>query len=123
MQIAVYFETVISRVRNDQMIVVCQAKTLRAIQRVGFGVDEREKASLVVKDLNPRVAPIGDDDDVGLGIHGDSRGSVELTVAFAARTEGEEKGAVGGIEDFDAMIVIVGDEDVIRGRIDRHKLG
>ena len=104
------------------MTVVRHTQTLRPIQRIGFGIDEREKASLVVEDLNPRVTPVGDDDDVGLGINGDSRGSVELAVAFTARAEGKEKGAVGGVKDFDAVIVIVGDEDVIGQRINNQKL-
>ena len=105
------------------MAVDGDGEALRPVKGIALGVDEGEKAPLFVKDLDPRVAPVGNDDDVGLGVDGDARRGVELSVALAARAEGEEKGAVGNVEDFDPVIVVVGDEKVIRRRVHGHELG
>ena len=99
------------------MPVVRQAETLRTVQRVGLGVDEREEAPLIVENLQSGVTPVGDDHDFGLGIDGDASWRVKLAVAFASRPEGEKEGAIEGVEDFDAMVVIVGDEDAVFRRI------
>ena len=122
LQIAIDFEAVISRVGHSQMAVDGDGEALRPVERIAFRVDEGEKAALFVEDLDARVAPVGDDDDVGLGVDGDPRRGVELSVAFAARAEGEEEGAVGNVEDFDPVIVVVGDEEVIGRRVHGHEL-
>ena len=95
------------------MSVVGDGESLRPVQRIRLRVDEREKAAFVVEHLDPRVAPIGDDDDVGFGVDGHARRSVELPVAFAAGSEGEEESAVGRVEHFDAVIVIIRDQHLV----------
>ena len=109
-------------VSNDQMSIGRHSQALGTVERVAFRIDEREKTPLFVKHLNTRVAPIGDDDDVGLGVNGDACRSVELAIAFAARPEGEQESAAGGIKYFDAMIVIIRDQYLVGGGIDGNKL-
>ena len=122
LKIPIYFEAVIASVGDDQVSIRSQGQSLRPVEWIRLGIDEGEKAAFLVKDLNPGVAPIGDEDDVGFRFHGDARGRVELAIAFAAGAESEEKGAAGGVEDLDAVIVIIRDVDLVRGGIDGHEL-
>ena len=69
--------------------------------------------------LNSGISPVGNK-YIFLFIHRDSRGSVELPIPLSRRAETEPERTFG-IENLDAMVMEVGDDDVIR-RVDCAKV-
>lgn len=75
--------------------------------------------SLMIKDLDPVVLLVADDNAV-VEVEGDSYRTLELTIQRAPRPKGPEEVAKG-VKDQDPVIAVVTDDDVVE-EISGHSL-